>query len=346
MGDSQTTRKITIQDIAKAAGVSSQTVSRVLNNRPDVADETRQRVDAVIKQLDYRPSELARGLRSKTTRTIAVVVPDSANPFFAEIAKGVENAGFEAGYTVILCNSARQLDRELKYLDVLRSKAVDGIIFITTTAHIDHIRPLIQDGIPIVLFFRDAGNLDVDTFKIDNRLAGYLATRHLLNLGHTAIACIRPGGRPETPSSRRVDGYKQALEEANVLWNPILMPQGDNLFSGGEQAARDLVRAEIPFTAIFAANDAMAIGAMRALREQGRRVPDDVSVAGIDDILLASYSEPPLTTVAQLKQEAGNLAVRCLIERIENKHINGPRETILDVQLVVRQSTGPVPIKG
>lgn len=333
-------RKVTIQDIAQRAGVSSQTVSRVLNNKPDVSEETRKRIEQVIAELEYRPSDLARGLRSRSTRTIGLVVPDSANPFFAEIAKGVEEGGFEAGYSVMLCNSARMLERELEYLEVLQSKGVDGIIFITTTTQTAHIRPLIERGTPVVLFFRDAGNLDVDTFKIDNHKAGYLATRHLIELGHRDIVCIRPHS-DETPSGRRANGYIHALEEAGLAVRPELMPRGDNLYTGGEAAVSHLIAQGVGFSAIFASNDAMAIGAMRSLREHGLRIPEDVSITGVDDITLASYCEPPLTTVAQLKHEAGLLAVRALIERIENRHSGGPRETVLDVHLVTRRSTAP-----
>jgi LacI family transcriptional regulator len=269
-----------------------------------------------------------------------LVVPDSANPFFAEIAKGVEEGGFEAGYSVMLCNSARMLERELEYLEVLQSKGVDGIIFITTTTQTAHIRPLIERGTPVVLFFRDAGNLDVDTFKIDNHKAGYLATRHLIDLGHRDIVCIRPRS-DETPSGRRANGYMYALEEAGIPVRSELMPRGDNLYTGGEAAVSQLIAQGVGFSAIFASNDAMAIGAMRSLREHGLRIPEDVSITGVDDITLASYCEPPLTTVAQLKHEAGLMAVRALIARIENRHSGGPRETVLDVHLVTRRSTAP-----
>lgn len=333
-------RKVTIQDIAKKAGVSNQTVSRVLNNKPDVSEETRKRIEQVIADLEYRPSDLARGLRSRSTRTIGLIVPDSANPFFAEIAKGVEEGGFAAGYSVMLCNSARTLKRELEYLEVLQSKGVDGIIFITTTTETAHIRPIIERGTPVVLFFRDAGNLNVDTFKIDNQKAGYLATRHLIELGHRDIVCIRPHS-DETPSGRRARGYIDALNEAGLTVRPELMPRGDNLYSGGESAVNLLIAQGIRFSAIFASNDAMAIGAMRSLREHGLRIPEDTSITGVDDITLASYCEPPLTTVAQLKYEVGLMAVSSLIERIEERYTDGPRENVMDVHLVIRRSTAP-----
>jgi LacI family transcriptional regulator len=331
-------RKVTIQDIAGHAGVSYQTVSRVLNNKPDVAEETRKRIQQLIKDLDYHPSNAARSLRNQRTKTIGLIVPDSANPFFAEIAKGVENAGFEADYSVILCNSNKMVQRELRHLELLQSKQVDGIIFITTTTQIHQIRPLIEHGIPVVMFYRDPGDLDVDTFIIDNQRAGYVATHHLIELGHKHIACVRPASAA-TPSARRVEGYRQALYDSGLYWRDELMPWGDNLLSGGERAVYELLVGKANFSAIFACNDAMAIGAMRALRNRGYRIPEDVSVVGVDDVTLASYVEPPLTTVAQPKQEAGEKAVEYLIQRMEKKYSGGARSSLLDIELIVRGSS-------
>lgn len=332
--------RVTIQDIARAVGVSNQTVSRVLNHKPDVSVETRERIESMIEELGYRPSDLARGLRNKNTRTIGLVVPDSANPFFAEIAKGVENGGFAAGYSVILCNSAQDKARELEHLELLRAKGIDGIIFIATSTDIGHIGPLVEAGIPVALFYREAPGLSVDTFAIDNRLAGVLATQHLLDLGHRQIACIRPRS-DLTPSGQRVIGYCAALNAAGIAPSSRLMPRGDNLIESGARAAIELLDSGEPFSAIFASNDAMAIGALRALRDRGLRVPNDISLVGIDDILLASFVDPPLTTVAQDKQVAGERAVASLIERIEGRYTGGRRETLLDIQLMVRRSTAP-----
>jgi LacI family transcriptional regulator len=332
-------KKVTILDIARAAGVSYQTVSRVLNGKPDVAADTRARIDDVIRELGYRPSDLARGLRSKSTRTIGLLVPDSANPFFAEIAKGVESAGFAAGYSVILCNAAKDPAREYEYLELLQSKGVDGLIFIAASPDIAHLRPRVEAGLPVVLFYRDAEGLPVDTFQVDNSFAGRLAAQHLIALGHRHIACIQPASEA-TPSGRRVDGFRNTLREAGIDLPPVLMPRGDNLLSGGERAAYELLASEQHFTAIFAANDAMAIGAMRTLREAGLRIPHDISIMGMDDIVLASYVDPPLTTLYQPKQEAGEQAARALIARIEGQTVE-PRNTVLECRLVERASTAP-----
>jgi DNA-binding LacI/PurR family transcriptional regulator len=195
-------------------------------------------------------------------------------------------------------------------------------------------------GIATAIFYRNAGGLDVDTFRIDNRQAGRTATRHLLELGHRQIACIRPISMA-LPSGQRVNGYEDALREAGLSPDPDCMPLGNNLISGGRAAVCQMLENKSKFTAIFASNDAMAVGALRALRDEGYRIPADISIVGIDDIQLASYVEPPLTTIAQPKQEAGSLAVQYLIERIEGKYSGGPRDILLETELVIRSSTAP-----
>lgn len=331
---------ITIKDIARQASVSVATVSYVVNKSKWVSPELTERVLKAIEQLGYSPNAVARSLRQKHTRMIGLIVPDSSNPFFAEIAKGVEDAGFEAGYSVILCNSNASLDRELVYLNLLQSKRVEGIIFIATSTHVEQLRTIVRSGIPVVTFYRELPGLDVDTFRIDNFQAGYLGTRHLIDLGHHNIACIQPASA-QTPSSQRVEGYKHAMTEAGIPWQEKLMPRGDNHISGGEIAAQELIRSGLPFSAIFSTNDAMAIGAMRALRGSGYQIPQNASIVGVDDIILASYSEPPLTTVAQPKYDAGCQAVSFLIERIGGGYNQEPRNVMLDIQLVQRSSCIP-----
>ena len=335
-------KKVTIKDIARRANVSVASVSYVLNNTRYVSPELHARIELAIEELGYTPNLVARSLRQSRTKTIGLIVPDNSNPFFAEIAKGVEDAGFSAGYSVILCNSNAMPERELAYLEVLRSKRVDGIIFIATTAEIRHIRPLIEDGIPAVIFYRDSGDMNVDRFLIDNDLAGSLVTNHLIELGHRQIACIQPAST-ETPSALRVAGFKRVMEAHSLPCVEALMPRGDNLIAGGGRATRELLKSGRPFTAVFATNDAMAIGCIRTLRDNGIRVPDDVSVAGVDDIMLASIIEPPLTTVRSPKYEAGRQAVEMLVDRMIRKYADGPRQVQLEITLVVRNSTAPPP---
>jgi LacI family transcriptional regulator len=333
---------ITIKDIARQAGVSVATVSYVVNKTRYVSPELTERVVGAIEKLGYSPNAVARSLRQKSTKMIGLIVPDSSNPFFAEIAKGVEDAGYERGYSVILCNSNASIERELVYLDLLRSKRVEGIIFIATTTQVEQIRPFVKAGIPVVIFYRDIPGVDFDTFRIDNFQAGYVAARHLIQLGHREIACIRPLSA-ETPSGQRVEGFKRAMEEYDLAWDEALMPRGNNRVSGGKEAAQALVNSGRSFSAIYSSNDAMAIGAMRALRDLNYQIPGDVSIVGTDDIILASYTEPPLTTVAQPKYEAGCQAVDFLIERIEGGYNQGPRNIQLEIELIERSSTIPYP---
>jgi LacI family transcriptional regulator len=328
----------TIKDIAKRAGVSIATVSYVVNNSRVVSPEVRGRVEKAINELGYHPDINARSIKTQRTSTIGLIIPDNANPFFAEIAKGVEDAGFEAGYSVILCNSNSMEARELAYINLLLSKRVDGVVFGATSKGVEHARLLVEQSIPTAIFYREVEDLNIDSFRIDNIEAGYKATQHLIDLGHRKIACIQPRS-PITPSSGRVLGFRKALLEAGIEVDEELMPVGDNLISGGGDAVMRLLQTKKCFTAIYSTNDAMAIGAMRAARDAGYQIPEDISIVGTDDILLARYSEPPLTTIAQPKQEAGSMAVKLLIERIEKRYKDGPREFILPIELIVRKST-------
>lgn len=328
----------TIKDIAKRAGVSIATVSYVINNSRPVSLDLRERVQAAIDELNYVPDINARSIKTQHTATIGLIIPDNANPFFAEIAKGVEDAGFESGYSVILCNSNGMEEREISYINLLISKRVDGVVFGATSRGVKHVRILVEKSIPTAVFYRDVEGLDIDSLRIDNVEAGYKATRYLLDLGHRKIACIQPKS-PYTPSYGRVIGFRKALSEADIDLDEDLLPVGDNLITGGDRAARQLLETQKTFTAIYSANDAMAIGAIHSLRAAGYVIPDDISIIGTDDIALARYVEPPLTTIYQPKQEAGAQAVKGLIERIEKKYSGGPREFILPTELVIRKST-------
>ncbi len=328
----------TIKDIAKRAGVSIATVSYVVNNSRWVSPELRERVQSAINELGYYPDVNARSIKTQRTSTIGLIIPDNANHFFAEIAKGVEDAGFEAGYSVILCNSNSMVEREIAYINLLLSKRVDGVVFGATSKGVEHARRLVEQSIPTVIFYREVENLNIDSIRIDNVDAGFKATQHLIDLGHRKIACIQPRS-PITPSAGRVLGFRKALLEAGLEADEDLMPVGDNLINGGGDAVMRLLQTKKCFTAIYSTNDAMAIGAMRAARDAGYRIPEDISIVGTDDILLARYSEPPLTTVAQPKQEAGVMAVKFLIERIEKRHEDCPREFTLPTELIIRKST-------
>jgi LacI family transcriptional regulator len=329
-----------MRDVAERACVSVTTVSHVINETRPVSGELRERVLTAMGELGYQPNRLARSLRRGETHTIGMIVPDSVNPFFAEVARGVEDTSFEEGYSVILCNSDGDLDKELFYTDVLTEKQVDGILFVAAGVSTEHIRSLQTHHMPLVVVDREIPGVAVDSVLTDNARGGWLATRHLLDLGHRRIGCIM-GPSDVTPSAERVVGYRQALEEADVPVDESLVLKGDFQYQSGYQAARALLSMDGPPTAIFACNDLMAIGAISAIVEMDRRVPEDLSVVGFDDVHLASFANPPLTTIVQPKYEMGALAATMLLERLDEPDLP-PRRRLLDTRLFVRRSTSRV----
>jgi LacI family transcriptional regulator len=331
---------VTIREVAEKAGASVTTVSHVINETRHVSDEVRLRVLHAMKELNYRPNALARSLRMGQTHTLALILPDSSNPFFADVGRSVEDAAFQLGYSVILCNTQGDPRREDLYVDVLDKKQVDGIIFVATGEQVASLQFLRSRAMPVVVVNRDLANIDVDLIFTDNFQGGYLATCHLLALGHTRIACIA-GPSDLTLGADRVDGYRRALEEAGLPYEESLVRAGDYKPASGFRVTSELLARRDRPTAIFACNDLMAIGALRAAVEAGCRVPGDLSVIGFDDIELARFTNPPLTTIAQDKTEIGSQAVRRLVEQITAKNNGTFHRSILATSLVQRASTGP-----
>ncbi|HLO04121.1 MAG TPA: LacI family DNA-binding transcriptional regulator [Symbiobacteriaceae bacterium] len=330
----------TIYDVAQRAGVSSATVSRVLNNHPLVKPETRDRVMQAIKELDYQVNLLAAALMTKQTRTIGLIVPDIANPFFAEIARGVEEAGAAAGFNVVMCNTLEQAEREGRYIQVLRQKHVDGIIF--TSAYLDDrsLTPLIEAGFPVVLISREVEDVAVDSVRTDDFEGGYQATRHLLGLGHRRIALLA-GPLRTKPSLDRKKGYEAALERAQIPLDPGLLLSGEFSIESGKAMAQHLLQSTRDFTAIVAGNDLIAAGAIKICRQHGLSVPTDVSVVGYDRTILAELIEPELTSVAQQMHEMGRQAMELLLQRIQGTQTREPVQVVLPPRLVVAGSTAP-----
>jgi LacI family transcriptional regulator len=328
----------TIREVACAAGVSSTTVSHVINETRFVSEVVRTRVLDAIKDLGYQPNVLARSLRRGETRTIGLILPDSANPFFAEIGRCIEAAAFDFDYSVVLCNSEGNLRREQHYTEVLTTKQVDGIVFVAAGDHANSLSILLDRGLPFVLIDRDLPDVKADTVLGDNHQGGYLATRHLLALGHRQIGCIS-GPSNVTPSAQRVTGYRQALTEVALPIEESLILRGNFHPESGWAAASKLLRRPTPPTAIFACNDLMAIGVIRAAADAGRRIPEDLAVVGFDDIELSAFTAPPLTTVRQPTTDMGRRAVKLLTDRISSRELPHRRE-ILPPTLTIRKSCG------
>ena len=327
----------TIREVAESAGVSYATVSHVINNTRLVSPETRERVLAAMDALNYRPNALARSLRQGKTNTLGLVLPDSANPFFAEISRSIEDEAFKKGYSVFLCNTELDTQRELFYVDVLSKKQVDGIVFVAAGDQADSLEFLVGRNMPVVMIDREVPSVEVDAVLTDNQLGGYLATRHLLELGHQRIACIS-GPSSITPSAERMIGYRKALEEAGLPYDEKLILRGDYHAQSGMEITHSILKMNPRPTAIFALNDLMALGALRAAAEDACTVPGDLAVVGYDDLEIARFTNPPLTTIAQPKKEIGVKAIELLVDRISRKD-RSPTRLVLPPELIVRRST-------
>ncbi len=317
------------------------TVSRALNDSGYVSREAKDRVLAAARELDYHMNVNARSLTSGKTYTIALVLPDIGNPFFPAVARGAEDYASGNGYCVILCNTDGNLRKESDYLRMLRSRKVDGVIFAVSMASKSRLNALADDGIAVVLVDRDLGD-SYDIVKTDNIAGAMLATNHLIGLGHTRIAFIS-GPMPLATSQERLRGYCDALACKGIPFDEGLVAEGDFRMESGRRAMQALLAnsrfgSDAGFTAVFAANDVMAVGAMTALEEEGLRVPADMAVIGYDDINIASVMRPRLSTIAQPKYEMGWIAAQTVTRRMAEP--DGPRlEELLQPVLVVRDST-------
>ncbi|CCO07915.1 LacI family DNA-binding transcriptional regulator [Desulforamulus hydrothermalis] len=327
----------TIKDVAKLAGVSVSTVSRVLNASGYVDKTTEERVMAAIKQLHYKPSQIARGLVSKKTKTFGLILPDITNPFFPELARGVEDEAQRHGYNIMLCNSDWDIEKEKMYLSLLQAKCVDGIILVGSRLREEYLAKLLGTlKVPMVLLDRSSG-MGIHSISANNNLGGYLATKHLVDQGYRTIAHI--SGPQQSPSGQqRLAGYKNALAEGNIPYDEVLVTEGDYRISGGAAAMRRLLRLSSPPDAVFCANDLMAIGALEVLQETGVKVPDEIALVGYDGIHLSKYVFPKLTTIIQPTYHMGTQAVQIIIDNLvagqtECKHIE------LDPILEIRDSS-------
>jgi LacI family transcriptional regulator len=333
------TTQPTIYDVARLAGVSTATVSRSLNGTGQIAPTTRLAIEAAVRQLGYQPNRIARSLVTKSTQTIALLLPEITNPFYGSLVSGIEQRTRELGYTMLLCTTEGDAGREETYLDLLRSKQVDGALVDGLVLPRERIARFIAEGFPIVCLDRDVDSPAVPLVQVDNRRGARMATEHLLGLGHTRIAHV--AGAPELQlSHERTDGYRTALRAAGLDPDPHLVVVGCFTEDGGYEAARKLLADRPVPTAVFAANDLSAVGVLEAVAESGRRVPDDVSVIGFDDLRLAAYTTPPLTTIHQPAREIGERATSLLLDLMRGKKIRRHRH-LLDPELVVRRSTAP-----
>lgn len=332
----------TIKDVAKQAQVSTSTVSHVLNKTRFVSPEITRRVQEAIRSLNYTPSALARSLKVNNTRTLGMLVTSSTNPFFAEVVQGVEQRCYELGYSLVLCNTCGDINRMQAALDMLQQKRVDGMIVMCTHANLDQSAFAHHTNMPMVMADWGPVELNADLIKDSGYEGGRLATEHLLALGHRHIGCIT-GPAGQQASDERLAGFRAAMTDAGLTVTPDWVQHGDFELEGGKAAmARILAQPQRP-TAVFACNDLMAAGALRAVADAGLTVPQHMSLIGYDNIELADYLVPRLSSIEQPKAVLGALAVDALLDRINHPHA-ARRVLPLSPSLVTRESSARLAI--
>jgi LacI family transcriptional regulator len=333
----------TINDVAKQAGVAPITVSRVINNSGYISKDTRCRVEQAISALGYVPNALARGLRSKRTNTLALVMTDITNPFFTNIARGVEDVASESGFSVIYCNTDESETEEFKYAQILAQKKVDGIILVPACCQSKTVEFLQSLDIPVVLLDRRIPDVQIDTVRCDSIAGAYELVRLLIGLGHRRITMIS-GQRGVSTAEDRVIGYHRAMTEAGIEENEQVYFGSFTQDSGYELAKKALAPPNPP-TAFVGANNFITIGIMKALRNSKLRVPEDISLVGFDDLPLPLFIDEPFLTVAvQPAYEMGKKVAELLLNRLVAKVSEECQEVILPIEIIHRKSSGPVKI--
>lgn len=335
----------TIVEVARRAGVSVGTVSNVLNNRPHVAPHTRRKVLRALKALNYHPNGVARSLRTRRTLTVGLVVLDLSNPFYAEVVKGVENTARAFGYRVVVFDVSYSPRTARRFVDAMVEIRLDGALFTAGYGDGAAIRRLARMGVQVVIVDRDVHEFPFPSVGIDNTRAVYEAITYLIAQGHRRIGYLSEPLQIRTVRSR-FEGYRRALAHHGLPLDERLVFIDPSLRTGKVRQGCELMRrivaqvSPLP-TAFFATSDITAIGALHALKDAGLRVPTDVSLVGFDDISLAEFTDPPLTTVRQAKYEMGQAGVRLLMETLRGREMSPAPKIVLDTTLVVRRSVGP-----
>lgn len=332
-------KRPTIADVARAAGVSLMTVSRVMNDKTGVGEETRERILELAAEMGYRPSQVARGLAMRQTSSIGLVVPDIANPFFAHIVQGAEEVAFKRGYNLFLMNTQEDTEREVAALDSLWQKEIDGIILCSSRLPPDELEAYAERFPAVVLFNRELPSplSHVVTLNINDSLGAQLAVRHLASADRRRIALLA-GPVTSISGQRRIDGYRAGLREACRPFDPGLLEHCQPDTEGGRAATRALLARRPRLDAIFAFNDLVAVGAIQACEDAGRRVPDDVAIIGVDDIPLASIIRPHLTTLHIDLPAVGRQAMATTLALISQEPDVAPAAIWIDPELVIRDS--------
>ncbi|MCW3489413.1 LacI family DNA-binding transcriptional regulator [Dethiobacter alkaliphilus] len=328
---------ITTKDVAKKAGVSQATVSRVLNNYHYVGEKTRRKVTEAIAELGYQPNEIARSMALQKTSTLGLIVPDLTNPFYSEISKSIISRAKEFKYNVIVCNSDNSKALQDFYIDFLQQKRVDGIIMASVALEDENVEKMVRSGFPCIFCNRRLAMKTANFVSSDNKKGAKLAINHLLEKGHRKIAFIS-GPQTFSTAVERFAGYKEALKEQGVPIVAQFVRQGNYDKESGYHVTKELLALPERPTAIFASNDVMALSSMEAILDAGLQIPEDIALVGYDDIDMSGHRRIELTTVAQQKDEVGRLAVDKLIETIKGG-TDKPYHVFLEPKLIIRNTT-------
>jgi len=326
-------------DIARRAGVAPITVSRVINNSGYVSQSTRERVEAAVRELGYVPNTIARGLRSKRTHTLALIVTDITNPYFTSMARGVEDVAGASNYTVIYCNTDESETKEEKYANMLAQRQVDGVLLVPSCGNAKTIKFFEANDINVVVLDRRISGVRSDIVCSDSENGANRLVKLLIGLGHKRIAIIT-GPKDVSTSADRVIGYQQALTDAGLSENELIYYGAFKEQSGYELTNQAMMQLPRP-TAIFGANNFIAMGIIKALHDLKLDVPDDISVVGFDDLPDSMFIKPFLTVARQRAYEMGQLATELLLKRISGELSQEHRELILPIEILVRESSGP-----
>jgi LacI family transcriptional regulator len=333
-------QRVTMSDVAREAGVSLMTVSRVINEKGEISPETRVRVQSVIEKLRYRPSGIARSLAGGQTYTIGLIVPDIANPYFSGIAHGVASVANTEGFGLLLCDCEEDTSLELTMLDVLEEKRVDGVIIAAPRTSTDKLLPVLTRHPNVVVvnrLFEEAKGANARGYVMNNdKTGGYLVTRHLAERGHRMIGFLA-GPSSSYGSMRRMIGYRAAFEEYGLEFNSQIVRYCVPTVEGGRESTNQLIQEYPEITALFCFNDLVAIGALQSCEQLGRKVPDDLAIIGYDDIPMASWVTPALTTCKVKFEEMGKASMQLLIDHIEDC-ADDCNNLVLEPQLVIRNS--------
>lgn len=331
---------VTLKDIAEKSNCSVSTVSRVLNGKTEqyrISEETAKLILGTARELNYRPNELARGLRLKRSHSVGLVVPDISNPFFAYVTHLIQRNVYKAGYSLIVCNTDEDIDLEIEQIELLRRKGVDGYIVLPVGTKHDHIKELLDFNKPFVLLDRSFDGLNANSVVVDNYKGAYQAVQHLIDNGHKRIAIIQ--GLPNTyTNNARVAGYKAALKDNKIKIDEKLIVGNDFRKENGYIETKLLLKLANPPSAIFTTSDLITLGTLQAISEEGRTVPNDVSLVAFDDIDYAPFLFAPLTSVRQPRDLMGEVAVKLLIDDIQSKGSISRKQVVLDPKLILRKS--------